>query len=68
MLREVIEGEMEGIISILETVENDYVCIGFVGKPRYETPTSLQKLFRLLRCRGNNTATNIRQHASRFLS
>ena len=37
MLREVIEGEMEGVISILETVENDYVCIGFVGKPRYET-------------------------------
>ena len=68
MLREVIEGEMEGVISILGTVENDYVCIGFVGKPRYETSTPLQKLFRLLRCRGNNTATNIRQHASRFLS
>ena len=46
MLREVIEGEMEGVISILETVENDYVCIGFVGKPRYETSTPLQKLFR----------------------
>ena len=46
MLREVIEGEMEGVISILGTVENDYVCIGFVGKPRYETSTPLQKLFR----------------------
>ena len=51
MLREVIEGEMEGVISILETVENDYMCIGFVGKPRTEVrdPDSPTKTIQILK-------------------